>query len=294
MNKKLMKRSYPELLIIPSFIIYIIFIMAPNIASFFFSFTNWNAFSSTIRFTGLDNLKDIFSSSSGISHVLLNTTIFAFFSTIFKILIGLVLAVFLNEGIRSRDALRAIFFLPMTFATVLVGIMFSEMYQPDGLINSCLSAIGLQSLCQNWITNTHLAIWSCAGVEVWRASGFAMAVFLAALQMVPKEIYEAVEVDGANRWQKFVHITIPYLYQSFEVNIILGLISGFKVFDIVYLVTNGGPGNASEVLNVTVLNDFSKGLYGHSTALGMILFVFITMIYFIVNSILTKFEVDVS
>jgi len=289
-----MKRSYPELLIIPPFVLYLIFIMAPNIASFYFSFTNWNSFSDTIRFTGLDNLKDIFSSSYGISSVLTNTTIFAFFSTILKIVFGLILAVFLNEGIRSRDTLRAIFFLPMTFATVLVGMIFSEMYQPDGLINSCLSAVGLQSLSQNWITDTHLAIWSCAGVEVWRASGFAMAVFLAALQMVPKEIYEAVEVDGANNWQKFIHITIPYLYQAFEVNVILGLISGFKVFDIVYLVTNGGPGRASEVLNVTVLNDFSKGLYGHSTALGMILFVFITIIYFIVNSILSRFEVDVS
>ena len=289
-----MKRSYPELLIIPPFVLYLIFIMAPNIASFYFSFTNWNSFSDTIRFTGLDNLKDIFSSSYGISSVLTNTTIFAFFSTILKSVFGLILAVFLNEGIRSRDTLRAIFFLPMTFATVLVGMIFSEMYQPDGLINSCLSAVGLQSLSQNWITDTHLAIWSCAGVEVWRASGFAMAVFLAALQMVPKEIYEAVEVDGANNWQKFIHITIPYLYQAFEVNVILGLISGFKVFDIVYLVTNGGPGRASEVLNVTVLNDFSKGLYGHSTALGMILFVFITIIYFIVNSILSRFEVDVS
>jgi raffinose/stachyose/melibiose transport system permease protein len=294
MNKKLLKRSYPELLLIPSFILFVLFIMGPNIASFYLSFTNWNAYSDVIKFTGTANFKDIFSSTYGIGGVILNTIIFAVFSMIFKIIFGLILAVSLNEGIRSKDALRAIFFLPLTLATVLVGIVFTEMYQPDGLINSCLSVIGLGSLSQNWITNTHLAIWSCAVVEIWRASGFAMAVFLAALQSVPKEIYEAVNVDGATAWQKFHYITIPYLHQAIVINVILGLISGLKVFDIVYLVTNGGPGQASEVLNVTVLNDFSKGLYGHSTALGMILFLFITILYLGVNFILSKFEVDVS
>lgn len=294
MNSKLIRRNYPEYMLVLALLLYLVFILGPNVASFFYSFTNWNAYTGDVKFTGLQNLKDMLGISAGIPHVMLNTIIFAMASTVFKIVFGMILAVFLNEAIRTRNALRAIYFMPMMIATIVVGVMFTQIYRPDGLLNECLRAIGLGALAEKWITDPTLAIWSCAGVEVWRASGFAMAVFLAALQMVPKEIYEAVDVDGANRWQKFVHVTLPFLYQAIELNVIFGLISGLKVFDIVYLVTNGGPGRASEVLNVTVLNEYSKGLYGYSTALGMILFIFITVIYFGASRLLTKFEVDVT
>lgn len=293
-ENKIIKKAYPQYMLLPALLIFIVFVMVPNITSFYYAFTNWNAMSDNIKFVGFENFKEVFDSTSGIGLVFINSGIFAICTTVLKILIGLILALLLNEQIRTKNALRAIFFLPMMLATVLLGIMFSEIYRPDGILNSGLSLIGLGFLQQDWITNTKLAIWSCSLVEVWRASGFAMAIFLAALQMIPKEIYEAVDIDGAGKFKKLLHITLPYLYQSIVLNIVLGIISGLKVFDLIYLITNGGPGRATEVLNITVLNEFSKGVYGYSTLLGLILFVIITVLYFSMDAIFSKFEVDVS
>lgn len=293
-NQKMARKAYPQYMLFPALILFLVFIMLPNMASFFYAFTDWNSYGEIIKFIGLDNFKEIFSSTSGMSTVLINSGIFAISSTVLKILFGLGLALLLNQKIKTKNALRAIYFMPMMLATILLGIMFSEIFRPDGLINNFLQAIGLGVFSQSWIEDTKLAIWSCSAVEIWRASGFAMAVFIAALQMIPNEIYEAVEIDGANRWHKLIHITLPYLSQAIQINVVLGMISGLKVFDLVYLITNGGPGRASEVLNITVLNEFSKGTYGYSTALGLVLFIFITLIYFLLNYIFSKFEVDIS
>lgn len=285
---------YPQYLLLPAFILYAVLFLAPNLTSFYYAFTNWNMMSTTVRFIGFDNFRDIFSESSGNGGVFLNTAIFAIFTTVLKIAIGLALALLLNEGMRSRNALRAIYFMPITLSTVLLGVMFSEILGPEGILNRLLESVGLGSWAHSWIAEPKLAIWSISSVEVWRASGFAMAVFLAALQMVPKEVLEAAEMDGASPVQKLFRVILPFLYQSFVINTLLSVISGLKVFDLVYVISNGGPARASEVLNVTVLNEFGKGNYGLSTAMGLILFVFVTAVYFLINSIFKKFEVDVS
>ena len=291
---KITKKMYPQYLLLPAVLLYFVLFLIPNFASFYYAFTNWNVVSTTIKFIGLDNFREMFSSSAGNGDVFKNTAIFALCTTVLKIGFGLVLALLLNEGIRSRNVLRAVYFLPITISTVLLGVMFSEIFSPQGILNHFLTGIGLESWTHSWIAEPKLAIWSISLVEIWRASGFAMAVFLAALQMIPKEIYEAVEMDGAKSFQKLVHITLPYLYQAFVINTLLGLISGFKVFDLIYVLTNGGPARASEVFNVTILNEFSKGNYGLSTAMGLMLFLFITIVYFFINAIFKKFEVDVS
>ncbi|WP_240941272.1 sugar ABC transporter permease [Paenibacillus sp. HB172176] len=293
-DNKIEKRMYPQYLIIPAAIIYVVFFLGPNLTSFYYSFTNWNAYSQTMKFIGLDHFREIFSSSSGDLPVMIHTLIFTVYTTVLKIVFGLFLALLLNEKIRTKTALRAIFYMPITLPIVLLGIMFSQIYSPEGLINAILNGIGLSDLTHAWIADPDLAIWSIATVEVWRASGFAMAIFLAALQMIPKEIYEAAEIDGAGPFQRLFYIVCPYLYQAFVICTLLGMISGMKVFDLVFVITNGGPGRSSEVLNVTILNEFSKGSYGLSTAMGLILFLVITISYFIVNSIFKRFEVDVT
>ncbi|WP_310831702.1 carbohydrate ABC transporter permease [Paenibacillus pedocola] len=293
-NQKIIRKMYPQYLLIPAFVLYLALFLIPNLTSFFYAFTNWNAYSKTIKFIGLGNFQEIFSSSSGNTGVFINTVIFAVFTTVLKIVFGLILALLLNEGLRTKNVLRAIFYMPITLSTVLLGITFSEIYSPDGLLNKALSTFGLDFLTNSWLSNPHLAIWSISSVEVWRASGFAMAIFLAALQTIPKEIHEAAEMDGAGAYYKLFNIILPYLYQSIVINTILGMISGLKVFDLIYVISNGGPARKSEVLNVTVLNEFGKGNYGYSTALGLLLFVFVTAAYFLVNAIFKKFEVDVS
>jgi raffinose/stachyose/melibiose transport system permease protein len=291
---KLTKKMFPQYLLLPALILYFVLFLVPNIASFYYAFTNWNAVSSVVKYIGLDNFKEIFSSASGNGGVFKNTAIFAIYTTVLKIVFGLILALLLNEGIRTKNILRAIFFMPITLSVVLIGIMFSEIYSPDGILNGTLKLIGLSSWAHAWIAETQIAIWSIATVEVWRASGFAMAIFLAALQMIPKEIFEATEIDGATSFQKLFYITLPYLYHAIVLNTLFGMISGLKVFDLIYVISNGGPVRSTEVLNVTVLNEFSKGSYGYSTAMGLILFLFVTLAYFGVSYVFKKFEVDVS
>ncbi|MCG7381691.1 sugar ABC transporter permease [Paenibacillus sp. ACRRY] len=293
-NQKIIRKMYPQYLLIPAFVLYLALFLAPNLTSFFYAFTNWNAYGNAIKFIGLDNFREIFSGSSGNGGVFINTIIFAVFTTVLKIVFGLFLALLLNEGLRTKNVLRAIFYMPITLSTVLLGITFSEIFNPDGLLNKVLKSIGLEFLTNSWLSDPQLAIWSISSVEVWRASGFAMAIFLAALQTIPKEIHEAAEMDGAGSYHKLFNITLPYLYQSIVINTILGMIAGLKVFDLIYVISNGGPARKSEVLNLTILNEFGKGNYGYSTALGLLLFVFVTAVYFIVNAIFKKFEVDVS
>ncbi|WP_373233183.1 carbohydrate ABC transporter permease [Cohnella sp.] len=293
-TNKLTRRMYPQYLLVPALLLYSVLFLFPNVASFYYAFTNWNAISSTVKFIGFDNFKEIFGSASGNVDVFQNTAVFAVYTTVLKIVLGLILALLLKEGIRTRNVLRAVFFLPITISIVLVGIMFSEIFSPDGILNGILRIVGLDSWTHSWIAEPGIAIWSVATVEVWRASGFAMAIFLAALQMVPKEMYEAAEIDGAAGRHKLLYVTLPYLYQAIVLNTLFGMISGLKVFDLVYVLTNGGPIRSTEVLNVTVLNEFSKGAYGYSTAMGLILFLFVTLAYFGVNALFKKFEVDVS
>jgi len=286
------KQMYPQYFLLPALIIYTLLVLIPSFSGFYFGFTNWNSMRPVAKWIGLKNFINIFSNSSGMGHVFLNTTIYAVFTTVFKLILGLVLALLLNKKLRTRNVLRAIYFLPMMLATVALGIVFTEILKPSGLLNTFLGSIGLASLQRQWTQDPSLCIWSLASIEVWRASGFAMVIFLAALQAVPQELYESVEMDGAGPWNTFAHITLPNLLPAIEVNVSLGLISGFKAFDLILVVTNGGPGHASEVLNVSVYNEFSKGLYGYSTAMSVVLFIIITAVYLAVNRIFRKAEVD--
>lgn len=290
MNKKLKNKVYPQYFILPGLLIYLIFVIIPNLTGFYYAFTNWNAMIPTPKFIGLKNFRDIFDASSGMGGVFLNTMYFALSTTIFKLLAGLFLALLLNRKLKTRNALRAIYFLPMTVATIVIGIVFSEILKPQGLVNEILRNLGLGFFAKGWIQDPELAIWSVSGVDIWRGTGFTMAVFLAALQSIPQELGEAARIDGAGSWHVFRYITIPHLFHSIEICVTLGLLGGFKVFDLVYVVTNGGPGHASEVLNVTVFNEFSQGTYGYSTAMGVLLFLLITVLYFALNMIFRKVE----
>lgn len=281
--------------LVPGLLIYIILFLLPCIMGLYYSFTNWNSMSDTMKFIGLDNYKQIWSAGTGTLKVFNSTILYAFGTTVFKIILGLILALLLNEGIRSKNVLRMIFFMPITLSPLIIGIIFAQIFHPTGVLNDFLLLVGLDSLAHAWIAEPKLALWSSMSVEIWKASGFSMAIFLAGLQMIPKSLYEAADIDGANLWGKFKHITLPLLMPSISINSVLGVISGLKVFDMIYPLTNGGPGRATEVINITVFNEFSKGDYGYATALGVVMFVFITIISFAVLGAFTKAnEVEIS
>lgn len=285
------KKTYSRVFIIPAFLLYTFFFIVPVIWGAYYSFTDWSTIRPDIHFIGLDNYRDIFLSTGPYLKSILHTFSFTFFTVIFKVLIGLFLAILLNEGLKTRNLLRTVFFMPYTLAPLIIGIVFVSILAPYGPINTILEFTGLGNFTRSWLTDKSVVLASTMGVEIWRMVGWNMVILLAGLQMIPKSYYEAASLDGAGRYQQFIKITIPYLMPSLTIATILNTIHGLRVFDIIYALTNGGPGNLTEVINTQVFKEFSVGRYGMSNALGMIAFLITLIIAFVMKKV-TKEEVD--
>ena len=236
MNKN---KRYPALFMAPGVLIYGVFFILPVLIGVWYSFTNWNF--TRADYVGLMNYKNIISDPS-IKRALLNTIIFTVVTTVGKVGLGLALAVFLNRKLHLRNYLRGISFFPAIISTVAVGIVFTAILHPYGLLNQFFRALGLDFLAKNWLTDTKLALLSVCGVEIWKWSGFNMVIILAGLQAVPPEYQEAATIDGANAWQRFWRVTFPLILPAFNNAFVNSLIGGLKVFDIIVATTNGVPG----------------------------------------------------
>ncbi len=267
--------------------------MLPNILGFGYALTDWNIYSSTIHFVGLKNFKEIFVEADRYLKYIFNTFTFAAVTTVLKVFFGLVLALILNEEFKTRSILRTIFYLPVTLSPLAIGLMFISIFKPEvGLLNRFLDIVGLDALTGNWLVSLKLAMPAVMSVETWRLTGYCMIIFLAGLQTIPKSLYEAAEIDGASYFQKLLRITIPFLKYSFTINIVLNLIWGLKVFDIIFVLTRGGPGDTTGVLNTAVFFEFSMGRYGFATALGVVIFIITIAVSFLVIRVMSRQEVD--
>lgn len=231
MNKN---KRYPALFMAPGVLIYGVFFILPVLIGVWYSFTNWNF--TRADFVGLMNYKNIISDPS-IKRALLNTIIFTVVTTVGKVGLGLALAVFLNRKLHLRNYLRGISFFPAIISTVAVGIVFTAILHPYGLLNQFFRALGLDFMAKNWLTDTKLALLSVCRVEIWKWSGFNMVIILAGLQAVPPEYQEAATIDGANAWQRFWRVTFPLILPAFNNAFVNSLIGGLKVFDIIVATT---------------------------------------------------------
>ncbi|MCM3172113.1 MULTISPECIES: carbohydrate ABC transporter permease [unclassified Paenibacillus] len=271
------KNLYSYYMIFPALIIYSVFFVVPAIAGFYYSFTDWRLDRLELTFIGWDNFKKIFSDKTLIL-ALQNTAIFALVTVVGKNVIGLLLAVGLNMRLRTKNLLRAIFYSPSILSILVISILFTPMLRTEGTINQMLEAVGLHSLSQAWLTNPSIVIWTIAIVSIWQSAGFQMAIYLAGLQSISQEYYEAAKIDGASSWRSFFKITLPLLLPAININLMLTLIGGLKVFSEVYVMTGGGPGNASQVVGTIILRSFGEGNWGLGTAVNTLLFVVVTII----------------
>jgi raffinose/stachyose/melibiose transport system permease protein len=161
---------------------------------------------------------------------------------------------------------------------IVVGIVFKSILHPStGVLNTFLRGMGLDFMAQKWLTNPDLALYSVALVDTWKGVGFIMVILIAGIMVIPVEYYEAAQIDGANKWDELWNITLPLLMPTLTVTTVLNLLYGLKVFDIVWVLTNGGPGFATETVYTLVFKEFSKGRYGVSTALSTLLFVIMSV-----------------
>lgn len=260
--------------------LYTVLFILPSFMGLCLSLTDWNAVSDEIHFIGIRHFIDIFSNKRYLL-VIKNTLIFAVVTTVFKNVIGLAMALSLNKSFRTRNFLRTIFFFPVMLSPLIIGLVFKSVYNPEfGVINEFLTRIGLNALCRDWLGDIGTAMAAVIAVEIWRLVGQNMVIYVAGLQAISDDYLEAASIDGANGFQKLVFIVIPQLIPSITINLILNLIAGLKVFDLVFVLTNGGPARMTEVLNTVIYKEYSSGRYGFSTALGLIMFIFTCIVAF--------------
>lgn len=260
--------------ILPNFIGFFIFIFIPVIFSLLLSFSHWDGFN-PIEFAGLENFIDIFHDKVFTSSIW-KTVYFSFFTVILSMAASLALAVLLNQKMKLRGFFRCALFFPYVASTVAVSVVFNAMFQKDyGPINEFLRMIGIANP-PGWTASTDWVIPALIIVNVWRNMGYFMIIYLAALQGIDESLYEAARMDGASGFKLFSKITWPLLTPSTFFVVMMLTINSFKVFDLVYLMTGGGPGTASTMISQYIYNQaFVSWNYGRSSAAAMILFLIV-------------------
>ncbi|XBH23216.1 sugar ABC transporter permease [Jonesiaceae bacterium BS-20] len=282
------KSHYPLWFYLPGGIIFIALFIVPTAVSFFFSLTRWTIFD--WEFIGLDNFINFFKEPQLVKS-LTNTAIYAVVTSGLKVVIGLFLGALLTMNIAGRGYLRSVVFFPVLVSTVGVGITFQVLLHPfDGLVNKSLEAIGITG--PGWLTDPQWALLSVAFVDVWKGVGLATVIYIAGITAIPREYYEAAEVDGATWWQRFRNIVLPLSWPATSTVILLSFIGGLRSFDLIWTMTKGGPGFTSDVIASVIYKQYQAGFYGLSTAGNVILFILIALIVMPISHFLTKKEVD--
>ena len=263
--------------ILPNFIGFAIFILIPVLFSFTLSFMQWDGFN-PMEFVGFQNFRNIF--RDRIFRQSFGLTFKYTISTVLLTLaasIGLALA--LNTKIKGRNAFRAAIFFPYVASIVAIGAVWKQLFEKNfGPVNAFLRGIGIDNP-PGWFASTDWAIWGVVIVSVWKFMGYYMIIYLAALQDIPNQLYEAATIDGANGWQKFRNITIPMLTPASFFVFIMLTINSFKIFDLVYVLTEGGPGTSTTVLVKYIYDQsFMYWDYGLASAASMVLFAIVAIV----------------
>lgn len=287
-------KIYPSYFLIGSLLLYGVLYLLPSLLGVGYSFTDWSAFSDEVNFLGFDRMFDnyarAFSDEKYIGY-LGNTLLFTFVTTIVKNVVGLALAVLLTRRIKLLNFHRAVLYIPAVLSALIVGMIFRSVLNPEvGLLNSFLRQIGIEG--PQWLSDPDLAFWSVMAVDIWKGMGYIMTIFIAGIMSISPTYYEAADIDGAGGWQKFKSITLPMLMPTLTVTTVLNVIYGLRVFDIVYSLTNGGPGYATEVLYTGIYKEFGYGKFAMGTTLSTIMFVVMAIVgYFLIRS-MNKNEVQ--
>ena len=282
--------KYFVIFILPALIIYLLFSITPFLYTIYYSFTDYTDMNPiNLHFVGLKNYIKVLQTPVMLAAIK-NSVIYAILLTCFQTLLGLPLAFVLNQKLKSRNLLRAVFFFPAVFSSLIIGYLWNFIMSSSdfGLINNILHQLGLGTL--NFFTSKN-ALYSVILTQIWQWTGWAMVIFLANLQSISPDLYEAAEIDGANGLKKFMYVTLPLMCPSVKIVIVTGLIGGMKVFDIIYSMTSGGPGDATQtVMTVMMKKGISEGFYSTGSAFGVCFFIIVLAISAIVTKLMGKWS----
>jgi multiple sugar transport system permease protein len=276
-RSQLKKYAIAYSFILPNLIGFAIFTLVPMVFSLILSFMNWDG-ANKISWAGLDNFKQLLRDET-FRISLGNTLIFVLGNVPLTMLAALGLALLINKPFFGRNIFRTTFFFPYVASLVAVAVVWNMLFFPSaGPVNSVLSALGIQNP-PRWAASVDWAMLTVVLASIWKGMGYYMIIYLAALQGIPTILYEAAEVDGANAWQKFRYITLPMLTPAtFFISVML-TIASFKVFDLIMVMTGGGPGRSTNVLVVHIYNTaFKEFRFGYSSSIAMVLLVMVLAI----------------
>jgi multiple sugar transport system permease protein/raffinose/stachyose/melibiose transport system permease protein len=269
-------------LLTPALTVFSIFVIWPLLDSFRYSFTNWNGFNPNYKFVGLDNFAKIFTDPNFVTATV-NTAIWMAAALLLPTLLGLALALLLNTGLRGASIFKSIFYLPICLSAVIVGQIWIWIYQPDwGLLNNVVAYITGSKFDFAWLAQPSTALGSVILAWSWQQTGLAMVIFLAGLTSIPRDLLEAADIDGVKRWKQIIHIVLPMLRPATVVVIALSVINSLKGFDILYIMTGGGPFQSSNTLAFFMYEEsFRKYRMGYGSAIAVVLFLVALSIIFV-------------
>jgi raffinose/stachyose/melibiose transport system permease protein len=271
---------------VPALAFFAFAVIVPSLQGVWFSLQDWNGFGTGGTFTGLTNYLHLFEVPAAAIWIR-NTILIAVAATVLQTVIGLLLALGVHAKIKTRHALRVVFFAPMMIVPVVVAFVWQFIFGPTGAASAALDALGIAA--PNWLGDANVALGCIIVVIVWQYAGYSMVIFLAGLEGVPSELLEAAAMDGAGALSRFRHVTLPALAPAMTTNILLASINGLMVFDVIWVMTQGGPGGLTDSISTAIFRTaFSFSQVGLATSMAVIFAILVGVISLVQYRVLTR------
>jgi raffinose/stachyose/melibiose transport system permease protein len=261
------------LFLLPALVLYTLLVIVPIVQAVHYSVFDWNGLSKLDDFVGLDNFKRAFQDDV-FRGALRHNAIIVVLSLCLQLPFALGVAMLVNARLKGRALLRVLFFAPFVLSEVITAVVFSLMLQPGGLVDHSLDTAGLGALTQDWLGDSNIVLYTVFVVISWKYFGFHMILYLAGLQQIPRELEEAAAIDGARGLETFRYVTLPLLGPTIRISVFLSIIGAIQVFDLVWVLTGGGPVNASNTMAVYMIDwGFKRFQFGYASAVAVIMLV---------------------
>lgn len=271
MNKVLSNKKAVIFFLFPALLLFVVIIIVPILMSASYSLTEWDGIGKKV-FSGLDNYKELFiDNSDGFWRAVKNSLVFAAGSVFIQLPISLILALILSRGVKGERFYVSVYFIPVLISTVVIGQLWMKIYNPQyGLLNTFLVSIGLEKWSGNWLGDTKTVIFAVIIPVLWQYIGYHMLLMYASIRSISGEIFEAARIDGANAFQTAMGITIPLMKPILKVCVTFAVVGSLKNFDLVYVMTGGGPAGASQLPSTLMVETiFSRNMYGYGSTMAI-------------------------
>ena len=271
MNRVLSNKKAVFIFLLPALVLFLTIIIVPIFMSVTYSLTEWDGIGKKV-FTGFDNYKELFlTNSDGFWRAVKNSLIFAAGSVFVQLPISLILALILARGVKGERFYVSVYFIPVLISTVVIGQLWMKIYNPQyGLLNTVLRSMGLEQLTGNLLGDTKKVIFAMIVPVLWQYIGYHMLLMYASVRSISEEIFEAARIDGANGIQTALHITIPLMKPILKVCVTFAVVGSLKNFDLVYVMTGGGPAGASQLPSTLMVETiFSRNMYGYGSSMAI-------------------------